>query len=381
MTDLTSIPDKLDALVVGAGPAGTTVATLLLQKGHSVALVERQSFPRFKVCGGCLNQSSLRGLIDAGLIQCPTDLPGKPYSAVQIHSHSQTATLPLPAGLAIGRAELDHTLTNAAVSLGVQIAMSTKATLLPSSPSDPHRQVCLEADDQQRTIRARLVIDATGLGSKFSAIPWRHTGPARLGVGTILRSDSWDGPAPAPNHLQMINGRAGYLGIAHLSDHQLDIAASLDPQATRQLGISGALASIFEEVGLSQGHAIHHINWKGTPRLNCARKTLGAHRLLLLGDAAGYIEPFTGEGMAWGIQGAHLLSQLAEEAINHWSPRVLDRYTYARRPILQRQRVCRYVTALLRRPRLAATALRVLRLRPSFSSPLTRAMNRRPAHA
>ena len=104
---------------------------------------------------------------------------------------------------------------------------------------------------------------------------------------------------------------------------------------------------------------------------------LFAERLLVLGDAAGYIEPFTGEGMAWALAGGASIAPLAVAGAERWSPdmgRAWERVHH--RTIGRRQTACRWVSRILRRPRWCAAAVTALRWAPQASSPLIAAINR-----
>ena len=137
----TSIPPTLsrqqvsarhwDVLVVGAGPAGATVAWQLAQRQVSVLLVDKASFPRWKVCGCCLNGAALTALAAIGL----GDLPQRLGAARLHHMHlavgTVTASLDLPDGVSLSREALDAGLIQAAIDAGVAFLPETEAILQP----------------------------------------------------------------------------------------------------------------------------------------------------------------------------------------------------------------------------------------------------------
>ena len=115
----------------------------------------------------------------------------------------------------------------------------------------------------------------------------------------------------------------GYAGIVRLEDGQVDVAAALyDPSGKqRMIPLGKRIANIIESAGMPQlpelardPHSVsrpdEEIQWKGTPSLHRQRE-VGKGNLMAIGDAAGYVEPFTGEGMAWAMRTA----QLAAESI------------------------------------------------------------------
>jgi flavin-dependent dehydrogenase len=99
--------------------------------------------------------------------------------------------------------------------------------------------------------------------------------------------------------------------------------------------------------------------------------------LLVVGDAAGYIEPFTGEGMAWALAGAAAVAPLAVEGAAAWSKSIGRAWEEQHRKIIgRRQHACRWVSRLLRRPRLCSATVSLLRYTPWLATPLVRAINR-----
>ena len=114
-----------------------------------------------------------------------------------------------------------------------------------------------------------------------------------------------------------------------------------------------------------------HRGWKGTPLLTRRLSSLGEERLFLVGDAAGYVEPFTGEGMGWALWGALALAPLVHDGVRRWDDALVERWAQVhRRRIRRGQRVCQMVAWGLRRPWMARTAVRVLGAAPALARPL-----------
>jgi flavin-dependent dehydrogenase len=105
---------------------------------------------------------------------------------------------------------------------------------------------------------------------------------------------------------------------------------------------------------------------------------LSAERVLAVGDAVGYVEPFTGEGMAWALVSGALAGPLAAEACGRtWEEELADRWARLyHHHIGRRQRLCRVTAGVLRRPRLVGAAIRMLRHVPALAGPVTWALNR-----
>jgi flavin-dependent dehydrogenase len=99
--------------------------------------------------------------------------------------------------------------------------------------------------------------------------------------------------------------------------------------------------------------------------------------LFLLGDAAGYIEPFTGEGMAWALGSAVALAPLADRAAAGWHPGLARAWARRHRQLVaRRQVVCRVAAAVLRRARLTAALVAALSWLPGLAAPVVAYLNR-----
>ena len=118
-----------DAIIVGAGPAGSTAAILLASAGWSVALIEKQPFPRRKVCGACIGASNLPLLASLGIGDAFAQLAGPELRQVALYCGDRVVQAPLPAvpnarhpwGRALGREAFDLLLLERARAVGVNL--------------------------------------------------------------------------------------------------------------------------------------------------------------------------------------------------------------------------------------------------------------------
>ena len=108
-----------------------------------------------------------------------------------------------------------------------------------------------------------------------------------------------------------------------VEDGSLNVAAAFEPALVRRWGAPGlAAAAIVAEAGFPPIAGLENAHWQGTAGLTRQTRPLAEDRLFLLGDAAGYVEPFTGEGIAWALVSGQAVAPLALRAMERWDPRL-----------------------------------------------------------
>lgn len=364
------LPRDWDVVVVGAGVAGAVSALHLARSKLRVLLVEKSQWPREKVCGGCLNAAALHALAATGV-----ELnDGRAYARMLLACGARAAEFPLPNGLAISRKRLDAMLVEHATHAGACFLPETRASL--GTAAQHGREVLLKTGTTSSTITARMVLDCGGLASRLlPGIEWRIAPRARIGVGASVR----DVPAwYRAGVIHMACMANGYVGLVRAEDGITNLAAALDLEWCGEVGgPAQAIAAILDAAGFPALKGLSDSHWQGTPHLTRTRRALGAERVLILGDAAGYVEPFTGEGMAWAIADAVAVTPLVSEAVANWNDAIVARWSALHaRNVRARQRVCRGVSKVLRRPRLLGAVLPMMNAAPALASPVSAWLNR-----
>jgi flavin-dependent dehydrogenase len=369
-----------DVLVIGAGPAGTLAARELARRGLRTLLVDGKSFPRHKVCGGYLNGRALSVLRLVGLETLCEDLGGKLLSQVEIRAGSQKASILVPTGVAISRRTLDSALVDEARRAGVEFLPQTRATVTSHSDSTFRRVQLQPQHGSPAWARSKVVLACDGLshsslqGLKMFAS--RIAPSARIGVGGITVDPSSCYPA---GKVFMTIGRRGYVGITRVESGQICLASALDVDFVREVGMRGAVLRVLGDAGMSVSQSLRAMTLHGTPPLTRQSPAIADERLFLVGDAAGYVEPFTGEGMAMAWTGAVAITPIAARAAESWDPRLIAQWKRRYRSAIgKRLGTCRAVTSLLHHPWAVRTAIRVLSVYPQLSNPIVHRINQAP---
>ncbi len=365
-----------DVLIVGAGPAGAMSARELARRGRSVLLVDRAQFPRWKVCGSCLNLRALEILKDAGANSFLLERQAVPLTSLRLAAQATTATLPLPGGVALSRERLDEALVESASAAGAVFLPGTYAT--SAGVGQECRWVYLRQGPREWSAAARIVIAADGLGGRFLAgepgFRFVTRPQSRIGAGAISSE------APdfyTPGAIFMATGDEGYVGLVRLEDGRLDIAAALERSAVQHAcGPARVVGRLLASVRWPAIGQLEHLAWRGTPGLTRQATRVSGERLFVVGDAAEYVEPFTGEGIAWALETAAALAPWADQAVQQWSPRLATRWQSRYRRLVRQRRTCRAAAFVLRSPVATRGLVGLLHRMPFLGSPVIRLLNR-----
>lgn len=359
-----------DVLVVGLGPAGASAARALAARGLHVLGVDRKAFPRYKVCGGCLSARAVNLLKRSGIGR--DRLGGVDIRRFDLWAAGRAVSFDLAGGIAVSRARLDAILAGSAEDAGATLRFAVTAT-------NPKREagnwrVSLRGAHGTSMVSARAVVVSDGLSGRFLA----HTPEFRrkvwnashIGAGTVLEKNG----IVAEGVIEMVHARGGYVGLTTVEDGFLNVAAALAPKLTRSEGSVGrAVGHILEAAGYPNAEVAAHARWRGTPALTARTDRVACDGLFVAGDAASYVEPFTGEGMTWALEAGDLTAGFVTRYVRDGDSaacRDWDRF-YRRRFRAVQQR-CGWVARGLRAPGLSAVAATVLGGAPWVTAPIVR---------
>lgn len=367
-----------DVLVVGAGPAGTAAAAVLARAGLRVHVVDRARFPRHKLCGDTINPGSLAlldALADSGACgRSPADgvrRHGIAISGMTVTGPGGTSvTADYPDGLhgiAITRRDLDALLLDGALDAGATFDEQV-AVVEPIWSDGRVRGVRVGGRGRDVLLRARIVIAADGRGSKVASacgLARFAPRPRRWAFGAYFID-----VAGLSGRGEMHVRATGYIGIAPLPGGVANVCVVREVEDVRRC--EGA------EARRTAGHDVLRAAVEGDPvlreRFIHARQvspvsTLGplaidsprpgAPGLLLAGDAAGFVDPMTGDGLRFALRGGMLAAQAALGELATGAPGCEALRAARAREFATKWRVNRALRALVGSPRGVGLAARV----------------------
>jgi menaquinone-9 beta-reductase len=378
---------RWDVVVVGAGPAGALAAFDLARRGLAVLLVEKRRFPRWKVCGCCLNGQARSVLAAVGLGELIDRQGGVPLDRIQVGLGGRQACFALPDGRALSRERFDQALVQAAIDAGATFQPHTNALL--GAADARGRAVHLRAHGHrppgggaETVVRAAVVLVAAGLAHRClehePGAGVRIRPRSRVGAGCLLPLGTGGYSAGS---IHMAVGRQGYVGLVRLEDGRLDLAAAFErPLLAQAGGPAAAAAVVLEQAGFPRPTGLAAASWQCTPPLTRQATALAGERFLVLGDAAGYVEPFTGEGMGWALAAAAAATPLVLQGVENWQPALERQWIRTlQHQVGRRQRLCRGVAALLRRPAAAGALFQLATRVPPLPRRLIHQLNHPPS--
>lgn len=372
--DTLTPPTRCDVAVLGGGPAGAVAALLAARSGLDTLVIERATFPRDKVCGGTLNGHAITALETAGARSALTAAGSVVLRRFELRAGESKVDVPLTHHVAVARRDFDAELLRLAESAGARVFCGATAALIDHGPND----VFVEARTKvgRTPIRARVVIAADGLGSRMlgeSVV----AESSRIGAGVLF--DDADDSLPV-GILRMAIGRGGYVGLVRLHSGELDVAAALDTNFVRGRSLGSACDDLLEQAGVDSPR-LRERPLHGTPTLTRTPACIARGRIFAVGDAAGYVEPFTGEGMGWAFSSALALAPFLTRAVEG-DLDVAAEYTRSiEHAVRARQKLCRSLAWTLRHPALVEIAVTLLRTFPSLASNMIAHLDRTPRSA
>ena len=331
-----------EAIVVGGGPAGSTIAAALAEAGHRVLLLDKARFPRHKPCSDYISAGAVQLLDQMGVRNEMIAAGAHQMEAMIVHApNGSTFTAnfakaePGRAALGLTRQRFDHLLMERAKCAGVDVIERAHVREVMRH-GDRVAGVVATIEGTREELRAPLVIGADGHHSVVGReleLSVRLRWPRRTGLVAHYRQ-----VRDLDRFGEMHVGPHFYAGLAPLEDGLTNVAVVAKVQDVERR--SGSIDDFFEEAiqslpiaaaKLENAERVGGIRGVGE-MASRARRTVG-NGFLLVGDAASFLDPFTGEGIYEAIKGALIAAPIASAALTagDTSAAALNPYRIARR--------------------------------------------------
>lgn len=313
-----------DAIIIGGGPAGSSAAISLAQRGASVLLLEEKRMPRGKLCGEfitpeCFPSLERSGVMDRMLAagaQRLTRVSLNTSSGKSVETHISAISGDAPWAMSLSRARFDQILIDRAREAGAECVEGVAVKNCLFEGEQPRGVEALSlADGKQVTFKARFVIDASGRNSRLM-LGKRERVAGRRGSRLYALKAHLTGVEPVDESVELFFFPEGYGGLARVENDLVNLCFIVDERTLKTAG--GDPARVIDTSLVNNRLARERLRaarvvgkWFSAGPLTFGRRRLARNGIIAIGDASGMIDPFTGTG----IQIALRTGELAAEAI------------------------------------------------------------------
>ncbi len=374
--------------IVGGGPAGSSLAIRLATAGFSVTLFERERFPRHKLCGEFISPECLRHFRELGVLGDMLDAGGRRIAETRFYAmNGQNAVVPSgwlgngELALSLSRAEMDKRLLERARSLGVDVRDGTSVTGIEK---DGSRIVGLNVRDASGSVaqaKADMFIDATGRTAVLSKLSARSGNKQKSAKASIIGFKTHVRNADIhPDRCEIYSFPGGYGGLSPIENGLANHCFIVKADRVREL--DGCADRIVSELVLQNKRTRQTLaaaepvtRWLSVAVTGFGeRATQIADNAFSVGDAAAFIDPFTGSGMLMALESAEILAEcIVESSIDTSNLATKYKCLHAER-FRRRLAICRVLRHAAFVPAIGTVAVSVLSASSAFRRAIARSM-------
>jgi geranylgeranyl reductase family protein len=293
-----------DVVIIGAGPSGATAAYHCAKSGLDTLVVDKSQFPRYKECGGGLSEQAMSYLdfpIDDELIE--RDIYG-----TRVRFGNEAIELLKPYRLAglVARSKFDYFLVKQATKVGAKFLENERVIELKIS------QECVDIITKEKQLRSRLVIGADGsqgITSRYVRDQFKRNEYA-VGVVTEITADNKDVDKYISNAIEIHFGITN-MGYGWVFPHEGYFNVGIAGSADKLSNPKKIFTDFLRERGFRGQYRFHAhtIPMGGVPKKKVT------DRIILVGDAAGFVDSFLGEGIAYAILSGKIAASVCYDAL------------------------------------------------------------------
>jgi geranylgeranyl reductase family protein len=313
-----------DAIIIGAGPAGSSAAISLAQRGARVMILEEKRMPRGKLCGEFITPECFPSLERFGVMDRMLAAGAQKLTRVSlitstgksVQAHISAMSGDAPWAMSLSRARFDQILIDRAREAGAECieGVAVKNCLFERGLPSGVEALSL-ADGKQVSFKARFIIDASGRNSRLM-FGKRERIAGRRGSRLYALKAHLTGVEPTGESVELFFFPKGYGGLARVEDDLVNLCFIVDERTLKTAG--GDPSRVIETSLMNNRLARERLRdatvvgkWYSAGPLTFGRKRLTRNGIIAIGDASGMIDPFTGTG----IQIALRTGEMAAEAI------------------------------------------------------------------
>jgi flavin-dependent dehydrogenase len=311
-----------DTVIVGAGPAGSSAAIALASRGWHVALLERQTFPRDKLCGEFISPEGIGDLAKLGILPTLLEKNPAPVHRVRVTlSADHELRIELPeSGWGLSRYALDRALFEHARALGAECFENSPVHAIEGNLERGFQIEVGPLSSASVVLKAKTVIAATGRWSNVPRDP-RH---ALLGRKRLKRfvgiKAHFRGELNLDDAVELHFFEHGYCGLNRIEGGEINLCALIEEEfATQYARNWGALVAVGGEQNPHLNDRIRAMSRSSeflvTSPVVFQKRERILRDIFLVGDAAGFLDPFSGDGISTAVRSAFLASRCIDDVM------------------------------------------------------------------